>query len=138
MNKWYKSLYPSIDREFNMAPNTIIGYIKTDPAVNATNSMFLDSANESVGGRFLEDFQSHNWLEFSTRWFNLADYGSMIKDIEEYYTLYRNPARPLRLYNTNGIMNGIIFVNKDLPSPGIVFIDNKVEKGIDYYIKREI
>lgn len=133
----YKSLYPSIEREFNMGPNTIIGYINVDSAINMTPSTFKESANASGGGRFLEDFQSNQWLELCTRWFNLADYGQLIEDFEEYFTVYANPSRPLRLYDYNGVMKGLIFENKNVPVPGIVLIDG-VEPGIDYYIKREV
>lgn len=132
----YKSLYPSIDREFNMAPNTIIGYLEMDPCINPTESTFKENANESVGGRFLEDFHSHNWLEFCTRWFNLASFKELLDDIKEFFTLYKNPARPLRMFNKEGILLGIQFVNKELPDPGIVYVD-KIEKGIDYYEVRK-
>ena len=132
----YKSLYPSVAREFNMSPNTMIGYVSILPPVNPTNSLFNNPENESVGGRFLEDFHSCNWLEFGTRWFGLADYYEMIKDIEEYFTLYKNPAQPLRMFNSDGVLKGIIVYNKELAVPGIVYVD-KIVSGIDYYIKRE-
>ena len=132
----YKSLYPSVAREFNMAPNTMIGYVSIMPPINMTQSTFKEPVNESVGGRFLEDLQSNNWLEFSTRWFGLADYADMIKDIEEYYTMYKNPAQPLRMFSSEGKLQGIIVYNKELAVPGIIYVD-KIVPGVDYYIKRE-
>lgn len=131
----YKSLYPSIDREFNMAPNTIIGLIKPTE-MNQTDSVFKVRANESFGGNFLEDLHSGNILEFCTRWFYLADYSELLKDIEYYFTYIKNPAMGLRLYNYDGSMKGIIRLNKELPEPGIVYT-RKIENGLDYYIPRE-
>ncbi len=130
----FKSLYPSIDREFNLGPNTLIGLIKPEER-NMTDSVFKERANESEGGNFLEDLQCHNWLEFCTRWFWMADYGELINDIMEYYTTIKNPADALRKYNYDGTAIGIIKENREVPVPGVIYIDGP-EKGIEYYYPR--
>lgn len=130
----FKSLYPSIDREFNEAPNTLIGLIKPE-IENVTNSVFKERANESTGGNFLEDIHSRNWLEFCTRWFFMADYSELIDDVNEYYSTIKNPAQALRRYNYDGSAIGTIKENRDKPVPGLIYIDG-VEKGLDYYYSR--
>lgn len=132
----FKSLYPSIDREFNLAPNTLIGLVEVDDVVNKTNSVFEESSNKSMGGNFLEDLHSHNWLEFCTRWFCLADYKELTDDIKEFFTTIKNSAGVLRRYNTDGSLIGLIFENRETPVPGLIYLDEP-EKGIDYYYKRE-
>lgn len=79
----YKSLYPSIIREFNIAPNTQIGKIEIENEVHGKENLF-DYDKYSRGGQFLEDLQCGNWLEFCTRWFHLASYGEFLEDMIEY------------------------------------------------------
>ena len=130
----FKSLYPSIDREFNEAPNTLIGLIIPETR-NMTESVFKERANESEGGNFLEDLQCRNWLEFCTRWFFMADYGELIHDVMEYYTEVKNPAQALRKYNYDGTSIGIIRENTNVPVPGIIYTEG-IEPGIEYYYPR--
>ena len=130
----FKSLYPSIDREFNESPNTMIGLIKPE-TLNSTESSFKEKANESMGGNFLEDFHSYNWLEFCTRWFFMADYKELIEDTMEYFTNVKNPAQALRKYNYDGTAIGLISENRNIPVPGLVYLDGP-EQGIEYYYPR--
>lgn len=131
----FRSLYPSVEREFNLAQNTMIGMVKPS-TMNITKSVFPERAINSPGGNFLEDYQCGHWLEFCARWFFLADYNELIEDITYYFTEIKNPAIALRLYNYDGTMKGIIEVNKNLPVPGIIYVD-KIEQGIEWYIPRK-
>ena len=79
----YKSLYPSTMRQMNMAPNTIFGFIDIpDKVFDNENRYGLDRFVR--GGSFLEDLQSHVFLEFGSRWLGLADYAQLYEDIKEY------------------------------------------------------
>lgn len=80
----FSSLYPSINREFNIAHNTQIGRIIIEQAIYANENRYKDDKwHRSI--EFIEAFQSHVWLEFGTRWLALADYATLYKDIMEYY-----------------------------------------------------
>ena len=39
----------------------------------------------------MDDLQSHNWIEFFSRWFHFAGYEEMYDDIIEYFTTVRRP-----------------------------------------------
>lgn len=81
----YKALYPSIEREFNMSPNTQIGKIKLPYKVHPKEG-HIPSENFSFNRsrEFAEDFTSKDWLEFCSRWFHLATYSELLDDIDEY------------------------------------------------------
>ena len=83
----YKSLYPSIEREFNMSPNTQIGKIKLPYKVHDKEG-HIPSENFGFNRsrEFSEDFTSKDWLEFASRWLHLATYDELLDDIEEYIT----------------------------------------------------
>lgn len=88
----FKSLYPSIARENNIAHNTQIGRILIEQQIWANENRFHDEKwNRST--EFIENFQSHNWLEFAHRWLNLGNYQELYKDLYEYYTKYINSER---------------------------------------------
>ena len=55
-------------------------------------------------GQFLEDLQSHQWLEFFHRWFNLASYREMYDDVIFYYTTLCHAQGELDLHNSKGRM----------------------------------
>ena len=93
----YKSLYPHIDIEHNMAPNTMIGAIVIDDVVyggeNAYNSdKFVRS------GEYIENLVSGNVLEFSKRWLGLAGFSEFIfEDIPEYLNAGNTMRKPMKM-----------------------------------------
>ena len=95
----YARLYPSIIFENNMAPNTMIGKlilpVQIDPHENRFNTAYW---NREVS--FIEDFCSHDYLNFGERYLGLAGYEDMWYDIYEYFTTIKNPARGLFMRNT--------------------------------------
>jgi len=130
----YKSLYPSIMREFNIAPHTQIGRVEINNPVHDKENRF-NYEHYNRGGSFIDDLQTQSYLEFCTRWFHLGDYLSIIKDIEEYFTKVRISMRPYRIYNTNGRIDLIQVINPELKSDAIEFINkDHLRSVIDFYI----
>lgn len=88
----YKSLYPSEIAENNMAPDTQLGKVlfpnPIDPKENKFNNDYFD---RSVW--FIEDYVSHNRLDFCNRYLNLATYEEMYDDVIYYFTNVQNPQR---------------------------------------------
>ena len=81
----YKALYPSIEREFNMAPNTQIGKIQLPYKVHDKEGHLPSEKFKFNRSReFSEDFTSKDWLEFGSRWLHLATYEELLDDIDEY------------------------------------------------------
>ena len=107
----YASLYPSIIREFNIAPNTQIGMIIIDRVFNSLENI---RSNNTVAGAFVEDIQSQVWLEFCTRWLFLADYTTLYHEIEIFFTEKVNPIYGLKSYTRDGYIIPVTFINKDL------------------------
>lgn len=79
----YKSLYPSITRENNFAPNTLIAKIIIDEKVHNKENLF-DNPLYDRGGAYIEDLMSGNYVEFAHRWMGLANVREMIEDLQEY------------------------------------------------------
>ena len=89
----YKALYPSLLREFNMAPHTQLGMVQfSDPPYKENLDLKL-----SPGGTFNENLASYNFIEFAHRWMNLGDVEEVLDDLDEYFSLYRTP-----IYKGNG------------------------------------
>lgn len=81
----YKSLYPSMMREFNIAPHTQIGKIHMDDMVVDNENMFNDEDYDRSGA-FIEDLISKNFLVLLSRWFKLGTYAELYNDIVYYYS----------------------------------------------------
>lgn len=104
----YASLYPSIIRQFNVAPNTQIGMLKIDQQVhNKENRCKLENWTRSMA--FMEDIQSQMWLEFCTRWFNLADYTTLYHEVEVFFSTIMNPYYGMRYFNREGLIIPMTF-----------------------------
>lgn len=90
----YKALYPSIIDENNIAPNTQIGKIilpeQLDPKENRFNNDYFDRAVY-----FVEDYVSHDRINFCVRYFHLAGYEEMYDDMIEYFRNIQAPSRVL-------------------------------------------
>ena len=104
----YKALYPSIIDESNIAPNTQIGKIffteESDPKGNRFNNPYYD---KTVW--FIEDYVSHDRLNFCERYLGLASYLDMYYDILNYFTNIKAPMKGLYLSDT--INGGRIMCN---------------------------
>lgn len=107
----YKSLYPSITIENNMAPNTQIGYISIKDKIYDKENPFNKEFYER-GGAFLDDFNSGNYIEFGSRWFNLATYREVLEDIVFFYTNINNS---INMINSNVLINRCVQVMSRLP-----------------------
>lgn len=97
----YKSLYPSLIREFNMSPNTQIGKIQMPYKIhNKEGHIPSENFAFNRSREFAEDFTSKDWLEFGSRWLHLATYSELLDDIEEYLT---TQIIFVRQYNEQGL-----------------------------------
>ena len=124
----YASLYPSIIREFNIAPNTQIGMIIIDRVFNSFENI---RSNNTVAGAFVEDIQSQVWMEFCTRWLFLADYATLYHEVERFFTEMVNPMYGLKSYTRDGLIIPVTFVNPDLPISPVEFdIDQPIYPDI--------
>lgn len=85
----YKALYPSLLKEFNMSPSTLIGMIMFDKK----NTPYKDPDYLVLGsgGSYVENLASYNYIEFCHRWMNLANVDEIIEDIKVYFSRYRTP-----------------------------------------------
>ena len=83
----YKALYPSLLREFNMAPHTQVGMVQfDDPPFQDPQFLRIEA-----GGTFNENLASYNFIEFAHRWIGLGNVDEVLEDLEEYFTHYRTP-----------------------------------------------
>lgn len=89
-----------------MGPNTQIGKIFIDKEIHDRENPFGDIRYDR-GGAFIEDLQSQNYLEFSSRWLHLADYSSLIDDVKEFYTTKMTPSGPLG-FTKDGLLKPLI------------------------------
>ena len=110
----FSSLYPSTERQNNMAPNTQIGRIVIDHKVHDKENPFDYEAYVS-GGQFIEDFISQNYIEFCERWLHLAGFKDMINDIKEYFSsvIY---LPQVNMFNRNGNINIVTVTDKNTKS----------------------
>lgn len=90
----YKSLYPSIMRQFNVFPYVQIGLIIIAGKIHDKHNR-THYEHYTAGGQFCEDLQSHHWLEFGTRWLGLPDFKSLVNYIRDIYTYEIRPRHPI-------------------------------------------
>ena len=116
----FTRLYPSITQEYNMAPNTEIGYIKIPNKIyEAENATHNEKYTRS--GQFIEDMTSECDIEFAHRWFNLASFKEAYADIIEYfnteespfYRLVNDDLLPKQVYNKHPARRKVIASSKD-------------------------
>ena len=82
----FKSLYPSLMLEFNIAPNTQIGRITINEKVYGNeNAYSIEDEKYSRGGEFVDNMITDNHIEFCKRWYHLAGFKEFLSDIKEYY-----------------------------------------------------
>lgn len=116
----FTRLYPSITQEYNMAPNTEIGYIKIPVKIyEAENAIHNEKYTRS--GQFIEDMTSECDIEFAHRWFNLASFKEAYADIIEYfnteeapfYRLVNDDLLPKQIYTKHPSRRKVIASSKD-------------------------
>lgn len=128
----YASLYPSIIREFNIAPNTQIGLVYIDKVFSPIESA---RSNNTVSGAFMEDIQSQVWLEIGSRWFNLATYTELYHEVEEFFKTVMNPTNGLKLYERDGYIDPFVYVDPNLMNTPIGF--NFTPRIEDRYVEHD-
>jgi DNA polymerase elongation subunit (family B) len=81
----FKALYPSLDGENNIAPNTLIAKIEINEKVyDNENAYGIEAEKYSRSGEFIENMVTDNHIEFCHRWFKLAGFQEVLEDIDEY------------------------------------------------------
>ena len=128
----YASLYPSLIRQFNIAPHTQIGMV-TIPEQVFVNENKAKLENWTRASEFMENFQSQVWLEICSRWFNLANYTQLYHEIEWFFTNIMNPSNGLRYYNREGLIIPLIDMKPKLFEEAMVFNDNRRYIEEEYY-----
>ena len=127
----YASLYPSIIRQFNIAPHTQIGMITIPEQVfEYENRAKLD--NWTRASEFMENFQSQMWLEICTRWFGLANYTELYHEVEQFFLTKMNAINGLTMYNRDGLITPMVFYDRNLPIQCMIFDDNRREVTENY------
>ena len=106
----FKALYPSIMRQFNVFPHTQIGFIMMANNIhnkqNRTHYQYY-----TAGGQFLENLQTHNWLDFGERWFGLMGFSDLVKYTRKLFTTELKPMFPMHIEpekDENGFYNPFI------------------------------
>ena len=94
----YARLYPSIIFENNISPNTMIGKVELPQQLDENENRF-NNEYFSREVAFIEDFCSHDYINFGERYLGLAGYEQMYYDIIEYFNLVANAARGLFMTN---------------------------------------
>lgn len=83
----YKSLYPSIWRQWNMCKNGMIGQMNLLEPSRCGNKFGVKCYDTNIA--FAQDIHAANWIEFGWRWFDLPDFEEMVSDCEEYFKNHR-------------------------------------------------
>lgn len=99
----YASLYPSLLRQFNIAPNTQIGKLTIpDTVYENENPRRLD--NWTRESAFMEDMNSQVWLEICSRWFGLSDYAKLYFEVLNFLQTTVQPMYGIKQYNFDGTL----------------------------------
>ena len=92
----YAALYPSIIDENNMSPPTQIGKVLFPNKITEEENKFGNEYfDRSVW--FIEDYVSHDRLNFCHRYLHLASYEQMYHDIIKYFTTIKKSIKRFRL-----------------------------------------
>lgn len=88
----YKALYPSITSEFNMSRSSLIAHVTIPERVYEFENRFhRDDIKWRREAQYMDDLQSHNWIEFFHRWFHFGSYEQVYDDVIEYFTKIKYP-----------------------------------------------
>ena len=135
----FKSLYPSTERENNMAPHTQIGAIQIDHQVWDKENPFKDKQYRR-GGQFIEDFQCGVTIEFCNRWLHFGNFMEVLEDLKEYFTTIAIPCRPINMFPRMGELQESItlYNNKSIIAPAIsIYTDTIKEDAITKLVPRK-
>lgn len=123
----YASLYPSLLREFNMAPNTQLGMVKIDYPIWDGENRRHETEKYTRGGEYIENLQSRVYLEFCKRWLHLGSFMEVYNDVIEYFTIVKNPTFYLQTILPNGMIKPFIKRdNTDMIKPFIIKEKNSI------------
>lgn len=131
----YKSLYPSIMGEFNIAPNTQIGRIEIDHKVYENeNAYHLEKYSRS--GEFIDNMVADNLIEFCKRWLHLAGIMEFLEDMKEYESqfIYGAPYRQFK--NIEGVLKENPIYDCKAPIKAIV-VGETVPQAIYFFSNLE-
>lgn len=132
----FKSLYPSLMGEYNIAPNTQIGRINILEKVYAgENAYHIEEIKYSRGGEYIENLVTDNHLEFCHRWLHLANFQEMIEDINEFFGKYGYSVTYTNTYQT--WQRNIIPTTSPQRDP-LVFQPNKSHIALRFYNERRL
>lgn len=141
MKNVYKSLYPSIMSEFNIAPNTQIGRIEIHDKIYANENAYnIPEEKYSRGGEFIENLVTDNMIEYCHRWFHLSNIEQMIDDVDEFYGSKFNSGKFSNLVtagygNNNGVISAVIPTSSGYVD-GVKFGQPKKITPVTFYTKR--
>lgn len=97
----FASLYPSWIRQANIAAHTQIGMIIIANQMHAKENRRKDPQYVR-GGAFLEDFNSHQWLETGHRWYNLQTFEELVDFVRNFFTNIYTPHSKLEFEDSVG------------------------------------
>jgi len=136
----YKSLYPSILGEFNIAPNTQIGRINIPNKVYEHENLYnIEADKYSRGGEFIENLVTDNIIEYCHRWFHLPNISEFIEDIDEFYSK-SNLGNFTNLVSAgfgDGKARSVLLPTVDDKHCPVRFNQPKVHRPITFYNKRD-
>ena len=111
-----------------MAPNTQVGKVLLPEKLDKNENRF-NNENFDRSVWFIEDYVSHDRLNFCQRYIKLASYEEMFDDIIEYFTTVKAPMRGLRAYDT---MTGKRIMANIIPSKQthimVQMVDNSTKR----------
>lgn len=123
----YKSLYPSITSEFNMSKSTLIGHLTIPNQVYEFENRFhRDDIKWKREAQFMDDLQSHNWIEFFHRWFHFGSYEDLYDDVIEYFTKVKYPTGYIQFHSFDDVSD-----NKPEEDTRSAFITCASERDLD-------
>ena len=108
----YSAQYPNEIRENNMSAWTQIGKIEIEDGILLNENPF-NRAHYTRGGQFIEDLDTHNWLEFCTRWLHLADYETLYDEVIKYVMEIEPSFKFVNQYTENNLLVPIRRINKE-------------------------
>lgn len=88
----FSSMYPNIIITFNIGPNCLVGKLTVNDKMISDRYNFKEIAEGSydAGKDFMEAVLSGNVLMTGTRWFNLPDTNTLLKELEVEFGLNKN------------------------------------------------
>lgn len=112
----FKSLYPSITGESNIASNTQIGKIEIPNKIYKNENAY-NIIGYSRSGEFIENKVTDNIIEFCHRWFHLGSVQDLIKEVDKRmqesngYPVYK-VTHPIQITNRQRYKHPVRFLNE--------------------------